>query len=265
MSVEIGVDRIHHAFWKYCDPEHPKYEPGNKYQHAIRDYYQFVDAEVGAIVAMLPANTQVLLLSDHGAQAMIGGFCFNEWLIREGYLALKQQPAGISRLSQCEIDWSRTTAWGDGGYYGRLMVNKAGREPQGVVPSEHYEDFISELTARLEATVDHHGKPLGTRVFRPQRIYRATRNIPPDLVVYFGNLSWRSVGSVGHQSVYTFENDTGPDDANHAQNGMYILSGRDVPITKQPQHHTWRSITPTILRSLGIQVPDWMSREYIAP
>ena len=44
------------------------------------------------------------------------------------------------------------------------------------------------------------------------------------LMVCFGDLSWRSVGSFGHGGVYTFENDTGPDDANHAENGLFILA-----------------------------------------
>ena len=32
MLHEIGFDRLHHAFWKYFDPSHPKYVKGNKYE-----------------------------------------------------------------------------------------------------------------------------------------------------------------------------------------------------------------------------------------
>ena len=28
-------------------------------------------------------------MSDHGARPMMGGFCFNDWLIQEGYLSLE--------------------------------------------------------------------------------------------------------------------------------------------------------------------------------
>ena len=31
-------------------------------------------------------------------------------------------------------------AWGDGGYYGRLFLNVAGREPQGVIEPAQYAD-----------------------------------------------------------------------------------------------------------------------------
>ncbi len=60
-------------------------------------------------------------------------------------------------------------------------------------------------------------------VFRPEQIYAEVNNIAPDLLVYFGDLSWRSIGTVGTGSIWTSENDTGPDDANHAQHGMFIL------------------------------------------
>ena len=29
VMVEMGPDRIHHAFWRYFDPQHPKYVAGN--------------------------------------------------------------------------------------------------------------------------------------------------------------------------------------------------------------------------------------------
>ena len=47
MMVEMGLDRIHHGFWQLHGPEHPQYEPGNPFEHAIRDYYRYVDGEIG--------------------------------------------------------------------------------------------------------------------------------------------------------------------------------------------------------------------------
>jgi predicted AlkP superfamily phosphohydrolase/phosphomutase len=49
--------------------------------------------------------------------------------------------------------------------------------------------------------------------------------VAPDLIVYFGDLAWRSVGSVGNPSLYTYENDTGPDGANHDRDGVFIMKG----------------------------------------
>jgi predicted AlkP superfamily phosphohydrolase/phosphomutase len=46
--------------------------------------------------------------------------------------------------------------------------------------------------------------------------------------VYFGELSWRSLGRVGEDGIHAFENDTGPDDANHAHEGMYLIAGPGI-------------------------------------
>ena len=46
--------------------------------------------------------------------------------------------------------------------------------------------------------------------------------VAPDLICYFGNLAWRSIGSIGDGRVQARENDTGPDDANHAKYGIAI-------------------------------------------
>ena len=43
------------------------------------------------------------------------------------------------------------------------------------------------------------------------------------LIVHFGALYWRSAGTVGGGQIHTFENDTGPDGANHAENGVLLL------------------------------------------
>ncbi len=32
MMVEMGTDRVHHAFWQYMDPAHHRYVPGNPFE-----------------------------------------------------------------------------------------------------------------------------------------------------------------------------------------------------------------------------------------
>src|SRR5262249_9027159 len=81
----------------------------------------------------------------------------------------------------------------------------------------------------------------------------------PDLLVYFGDLYWRSVGSIGHGSLYTYDNDTGPDDANHAQDGLVILYDPRAPMHgHQLTGLQLESIGPTLLTLLYVDVPDSM-------
>lgn len=224
MMVEMGVDRIHHGFWSFMDPAHRSYQKGNPFEHAIREYYRYLDGEVGAILDLLPHDTVVLVVSDHGAKRLDGGICFNEWLIQQGYLTLKEYPDRPTPIDKAQIDWAQTQAWGDGGYYGRLFLNVKGREPQGLIDPADYESVRSRLIEQIAQMRDHQGKPLGSRAYRPQELYREVRGIAPDLVVYFGDLHWRSVGSIGSHSVYTFDNDTGPDEANHDWDGIFLLN-----------------------------------------
>ncbi len=63
---------------------------------------------------------------------------------------------------------------------------------------------------------------------------------------------------VGSDSIYTFENDTGPDDANHAQQGMYIYSNPSLPARGRVDGPTLYDVTPTILTQLGLPVPGGM-------
>jgi len=138
-------------------------------------------------------------------------------------LTLSETVTTPSRIEDCTIDWQRTQAWGSGGYYGRIFLNVEGREPQGTIPAAEYEAFRDKLIEKIETMRDPEGRPLSNKAYKPQDLYATVRGIPPDLIVYFGNLNWRSVGMVGMDGIYTFENDTGPDDANHDFSGIFIM------------------------------------------
>ncbi|NIN66770.1 MAG: sulfatase-like hydrolase/transferase [Anaerolineae bacterium] len=255
MLVEMGIDRIHHGFWKFFDPQHKKYQPDSPYRDAIKDYYRYLDGEIGQILDMLDDDTVVLIASDHGARHMEGGICINEWLKQEGYLALKEEPGEIVPLEKVEIDWDRTMAWGAGGYYGRLFLNVRGREPQGIIPPEQYESVRDEIAHKLSQITDEDGVNIGTVAYRPQDVYSECRNVPPDLMVYFGNLSWRSVGSMGHGDIRTRENDLGPDDANHAQQGIFIMYDPGEQGRGRVEGLQVMDVAPTVLDLFGLPVP----------
>ncbi len=255
--VEMGSDRLHHAFWRFWDETHPKYEPDSPFSETMRNYYRALDAELGATLACVDEDTTVMIVSDHGAKRMDGGICVNEWLRQHGYLTLKTEPRGITRWTADLVDWEKTKVWGEGGYYGRIFINVEGREPHGIVSAEDYENVRDELKARLEAIVDEAGVNIGTRVFKPEEVYRECRNIAPDLIVYFGNLFWRSVGSVGYNSIYTYENDTGPDDCNHAEMGMFIIKNGEQAHGAVSSKSLY-DIAPTVLNEFDIDIPEAM-------
>lgn len=266
MFVEMGVDRIHHGLWAHHDHHHHKHDPSSPYVNAIRDYYQYLDQEIGTLLERLPPETHIIVVSDHGVKKMDGGICINEWLRREGYLVLLDDPpeGHLSSFEKVEVDWTKTTVWGDGGYYGRIFINVAGREPSGVIRAAEYEDFRDKLAENIEHIPAPDGSQMDTKVFKPQEIYQKVRNVAPDLIVYFDNMGWRSVSSFGHGDIYTFKNDTGPDDANHAVNGLYIytppkenLGGLCLPDTQL------MDFAPSVLDIFGLPIPADMQGKII--
>lgn len=258
--VEMGIDRIHHAFWRFMASDHRLFNEGNPYQNAIRDYYKYIDKHIGEVMDLVPDETYVMVVSDHGAQSMEGGVCINEWLMREGYLVLKEKPGKETALKPHMIDWSRTYAWGDGGYYGRLFLNVKGREPEGIIEAADYEKIRNEIKEKLEKLGDDKGNDIGTIAHKPEEIYKECNNITPDLIVYFGNLTWRSAGTIGKGEIHIFENDTGPDDANHAKNGIFIMSQKGKPVSRQGRRESMEiyDVAPTILNLFDIKVPEDM-------
>ena len=230
MMVEMGTDRIQHGFWSYVDSEHRKYHAGNPFETSIFDYYKFLDKEIGELISLVPRDTLVMVVSDHGAKKMDGGVCINEWLIQNGYLTLLSESVAsngeVRPLKMEMIDWDKTMAWGEGGYHGRLFLNVKGREPRGVIDQNDYDKVVQELKSKFEAMNDPDGKALGTHAMTRDELYPIREGVPPDLTVYFGDLSWRSVGSLGTGEIFTFDNDTGPDEANHDWHGILAVNDR---------------------------------------
>ncbi|MFH0823737.1 MAG: alkaline phosphatase family protein [Pseudomonadota bacterium] len=270
MMVEIATDRLHHGFWRYSNRDHPLYEADNPRKDVIRDFYGHIDGLIGSFLARLGDDAVVMVMSDHGAKSMLGGVSINEWLIRRGFLALKARPETETYLTPDMIDWSRTKAWSDGGYYARIFLNVQGREPSGIVDPSDYHRVRDELAEELAVIREDGNRPSVNRVIRPEELYRACKEVPPDLIVYFDDLNRRAVGTVGTDSIFRSDNDKGPDDANHDPEGVFtctrlsdlrngIVDGREV------KGLSLLDITPTILSHFGVSVPSDLAGRVIGP
>ena len=222
--VEVGLDRAHHAFWKYFDKEHPRYEEHPVYSKVIPNYYKLIDEWFGEIRKILPKDTVIIIASDHGVKAMKGAFTINEWLIQEGYLRLKEKPKKQCQdLDKDIIDWEHTIAWAWGGYYSRVFINLKGREPRGTVEPNEYEDTVNQLKKEIMKIKGPKGELWRNEVYTPYELYPEVRGDPPDLMVYLDNLSWRPAGTIGWNRLYLPENDRGPDDAVHDWIGVFTI------------------------------------------
>ena len=253
--VNIGLDRLHHTFWRYHDPGHRAYEPNNPFEASIGQYYQYIDERIGEILTTVPDDIAVMVVSDHGIKRMDGAFCINQWLIDNGWLVLNEYPDQVVQLDEADVNWRETRAWSTGGYYGRIFLNVIDREPDGCIDPKDYERVRGELKSSLQQIRQPNGHLLTANVFMPQELYREVNGIAPDLLVYFGDLHWRTVGGVGYSSYFLDDNDSGQDDANHAMDGMYIWHNPSSQSVGENLSRTIYDVFPTILRHFQVPLP----------
>ncbi len=250
--VEIGLDRVHHAFWKFFDENHHLHEPNSPFKNVIPDYYRLLDREIGKTLKLLDEDTAVLIVSDHGIKRMKGCFAVNQWLIEEGLL--KADLNGIkpgTKLESVEVRWEDTIAWAWGGYYARIFINVRGREKRGVVKMSEYDKVRDEIAEMIRSIRGPNGERWDTKVFYPEEIYPVAKGDKPDMMVYFDDLYWRSAGTLGWETNYLLENDTGPDDAVHSEYGVFVLHKPDIEESKHVQC-TIYDFAPTVLNLLGL-------------
>jgi predicted AlkP superfamily phosphohydrolase/phosphomutase len=262
MLVEIGPDRLHHACFEHLSPAHPRHVPGSPWVAEARRYYAALDRELGALCELADGETAILVASDHGARPLRSAFCVNEWLIGEGLLCLRAPPARPAPLRPEQVDWSRTSAWAEGGYYARVFLNLKGREPAGCVEPAQAEALRARLQAGLLAVAGPDGQPWRNRVARPEQTYRRVRGQAPDLIAIFDDLNVRALSTVGAPSLHASGDDRGADSCNHDWEGIFVLAGAGVEARGELPGAAIQDVGATVLSLLGVPKPDdWLGSD----
>jgi predicted AlkP superfamily phosphohydrolase/phosphomutase len=162
-------DIVSHNRWKFFEPEQfSGIDPVELAEHRgeVPRIYEAVDQEIGRIVAAVPPETNVLVLSDHGFHAAkreeIKVFLdLDRVLERLGYLV----------RTGSAVDFARSQVYTYGTPPFRrvklLRFSLAGREPGGRVRPEQREALLRRLTADLAAVTNAQGAPVFT--VRPAR------------------------------------------------------------------------------------------------
>jgi predicted AlkP superfamily phosphohydrolase/phosphomutase len=205
MIVFGASDTVAHHFWRFHDPQSPRYVAG-PFRDAVRRVYEALDGAIGEIVAAAPDGSTVAVVSDHGSGgagdravhlnrrlAECGLLAFRSpgrsrvaSLVRA--LALRALPAGLQaaifrrtaraagRLEAMHrfgrIDWRRTLAFSEEvDYHPSVWLNLRGREPEGTVDTGAYEATRAEIVDALAGWRDGAGQPVLRRVWRREELY----------------------------------------------------------------------------------------------
>ncbi len=175
------TDRVQHVMFRHFDPESPSYteEGAAKWGGSILDSYKTMDSIVGEVMAKLPEDGVLMVVSDHGFAPWRRTMNYNTWLAREGYLVLDGEGPERANLEDLfdqgeffvNVDWSRTRAYAMG--LGNIYINLAGREAEGIVqPGEEYRSLVTEIKTKLEGFIDEEtGEPPVAHVFTRDEAY----------------------------------------------------------------------------------------------
>ena len=171
-------------FWRLTDPQHPRYdaELAAKYGDAIELTYERMDAVVGDVMRTMKPDGTLIIVSDHGFHSWRKGFNTNTWLVKNGFMTLKNPGAEEKQYNLDNLfgqgsffpntDWSRTQAYAVG--LGQVYLNLRGREKYGIVnPGADAHRILDDLRQKLLALEDPdtHEKVI-------ENVYFASRNFP---------------------------------------------------------------------------------------
>ncbi len=287
-----STDVVQHTLYPYLDARHPlaKDTSARDREYILR-FYRVLDGLLGKILEAANSGTLCLAMSDHGFGLLTKRIYLNRLLAKEGLLALRAGERGLRAMAAVEavvrkldvlklrrlmaargagdqltrkarglsqVSWARTRAFALPGFvYGRLYVNRKGREAQGIVDDAAYDSVREEISQRLLAATDpEDGRPLFQKVLRREEVYSGPcLEVMPDLI---------AVPTEGYMITEAFRGDNLVDQApsmltgSHRRNGLLVLAGQGI---RAGQHITGASIAdlaPTILYALGVPIPRHM-------
>ena len=262
VCVFDATDRIQHMFWRYIDPKHPAHRTDVPAEHrdAIKALYQKNDALVGQVLETLGPTDLLMVISDHGFSSFRRGVNLNAWLLREGYLTLKDGADGSTEWLR-DVDWSKTRAYCLG--LSGLFLNLRGREASGIVTAgDEARALKAELIAKLKNLRDEAGGDIGVReAFDTTALYQGPySDNAPDLVIGY-NAGYRTSWDCATGMV------SGPvfDDNTKAWSGDHCIDPRLVPGVvfcnrriDETRDLSIVDIAPTALRLFGLEPPPHM-------
>jgi predicted AlkP superfamily phosphohydrolase/phosphomutase len=116
---------------------------------ALRDLFVRLDRAIADLISLMPAETTVLVMSDHGFGPQHHTVNLNQFFIRAGLMTLRggwrvrgrqwlfNRPLGVAlggsvaaTVAFADVDWTRTVAYSLG-HIGQVYLNVRGRQPYG--------------------------------------------------------------------------------------------------------------------------------------
>jgi predicted AlkP superfamily phosphohydrolase/phosphomutase len=237
----METDRMNHFFWEHME------QKDSRYTKAFFDFYQRVDEVLGEVEQKIGDEVDFIVLSDHGFCTIKKEIFLNNYLAEQGILKFKTSPPkNLNDLHPESIGYSLIP--------GRVFVNLKGREANGCVAPEKYEETREKLTdVLLNLKEKDTGEPLIRQVLKREEIYEGQNfeaaadlvAVPFDGYDLKGNVDKEVFGEKGPLvGMHTFEDSL-----------IYI---RNRSLTKHHNEFWVGDLAPTILKMMRIPIPNDM-------
>ena len=249
-------DRVQHMFYRYLEGRGPN---GDKFGKTIDELYQRMDQLVGLAMRYTDRDTVLFVLSDHGFCSFRNGVNLNSWLLRNGYLALRNGAAESGPYFQ-GVDWSRTRAYTMG--LAGLYLNLKGREGEGIVsPGAEAEALKRDLIAKLTGLRDEQTGEVAIRaVYATSALYKGPYlSEAPDLIVGYNEgfrTSWDA--AVGKVTAAVYEENAKAWSGDHCVDPLLVPGVLFCNRKIDSQNPGIEDLAPTALQLFGVQPPAWM-------
>jgi len=261
------TDRVQHMYWRYRDAGHPApvEEEASAFSEAIEASYEQADAVVGKVLGRLGGRDALFIMSDHGFKSFRRGVNLNAWLLREGYLALKEGATGEAEWLR-GVDWERTRAYALG--LGGLYLNLRGREASGVVAADEAQTLKQELIEKLSGLRDEEaGAPAIARVFDTAAANPGPySDVGPDLTIGYApgyRASWD--GAQGKVAGAIIEDNTRRWSGDHCMDPQHVPGVLFCSLALGASGASIMDIAPTVLNLFGVQPPRYMQGRSLLP
>jgi predicted AlkP superfamily phosphohydrolase/phosphomutase len=262
--VLTELDRVQHAFWNRKD--------------VLLNHYQNIDKNLKELLTKIDNDTVLLFTSDHGFGPNKRTFLVNEWLKNRGLLVpkkvlavdlwkntlrIQKYPSMVSVLrfawkklafmrplylkiskdaTRSPVDFTKSKAFSSA-TWGTIYINLKGREPNGIVPPEEYENLRTEIINEL--------KKVPAKAYRCEELYKGEyMKTAPDIVIQIDHYVNSCSATIGYGKEFR-ERFGGHHDK---YNGTFIAWGPGIKKNHEVTGAHLYDIAPTILHMYGIPV-----------
>lgn len=277
------TDDIQHHFWKHMNIN------GSQYRDVIKKLWVEIDRKLGRLLRIVPKDTIIFVISDHGATTLKGTFYVNEWLRREKYLTLKRIQA-LSKKNVSKLRLERIGVFLDRlrllETFGRLFPKnsiptfpfgwgadisqndvdwkrtKAIATGEGPVylnaSSADKKRLLTDvIVKKIKQVVDPAtGKPVIKNAYKFSELYTGKPTEESPDIILLPEDGYEISGVVGKEDIIDHSDEKWS--ATHILEGVLIVNGPYIRDNMTIEDVDIYDLAPTILHIFGCPIPEYM-------